>query len=149
MTNIYTITSEKALQIIRNNYSFIMWYRLKSMPHANCKLGIVKVDVSADEDWYIGFLKSYDTVVAGFITDDTHVSVFCTGTYSPTTAKQITKFCREFCTPIDSHWMKRLAKTDAQAVVIDSCNLNSVIMQIISDYVGEKYGKAIRKYSER
>ena len=147
--NIYTLTSDKALKIISHNYPFIMWYRLKSMPHANCKLGIVKADVSAEEDWYIVFLKSYDTVVAGFVSDDEHLGVFCTGTYSTTTAKQITKFCREFCTPLDSHWMKRLAKTDAQAVVIDSNNLNSVIMQIISDYVEEKNGKAIRKRSER
>lgn len=142
--NMYSVTTRTINQIIRDQQGFIMWYNMKSMPHANCKVGILKYDPSDCEEWYIVILKSYNTIVAGFIVDDAIFGVFCTGTYSRTTAKQITNFCREFCTPLDSHWMKKLANTERQVVVVDSENLNYTAMRIISDYVESKDGKGVR-----
>lgn len=69
-------------------------YRLLSMPHAQCRVYIKRFDngsVSAE-------LISYDTSVLLLnYNPDQGAALYCSGTYSATTARHINRFTREFC----------------------------------------------------
>lgn len=69
-------------------------YRLLSMPHAQCRVYIKRFDdggVSLE-------LVSYDTSVLILnYSPDVGAALYCSGTYSVTTARHINRFTREFC----------------------------------------------------
>ena len=69
-------------------------YRLLSMPHAQCRVYIKRFDdggVSVE-------LVSYETSVL-IINSNPSVgtALYCSGTYTATTARHINRFTREFC----------------------------------------------------
>ena len=141
--NMYTLTAENICKMIKDNSSFIMWHKLHNMPSANCKVGIVKVEVSAEENLYIVFLKSYSTIVTGFVLGDENYIIFCTGTYSRTTAKQITKFCQEFFDDLNSSFMKQLSTFPRQAVCTENGYGSAKILSALLKYDEEKDGKDV------
>lgn len=69
-------------------------YRLLSMPHAQCRVYIkrfINGGVSVE-------LISYDTSVLILNSNpDVGAALYCSGTYSVTTARHINRFTREFC----------------------------------------------------
>ena len=113
--NKLTLDSYEIVSLIVENQRFICWSRLHNMPYAKCNVGIVKVDLNA-EYAYIVFLKSYETIVCGFVLFDEIWYAFCTGTYSRTTGKQIGRFCKEILPDVCYYWMKDLSTMSAQAV---------------------------------
>lgn len=88
---------------VRNGYSnVVVSYdrALKFAPKAQC--GVVLSD-----DGSIHFI-SYTTRV---ITIDKEGWIECTGTYSPTTRKQIGKFLKEYAPAFNYYTMKQIAET--------------------------------------
>lgn len=88
---------------VRNGYSTVrMTYdcALREMPHAQCG---VKFTADGSIHFY-----SYVTRV---ITIDKEGWIECTGTYSPTTRKQIGKFLKEYAPAFDYYAMKQIAET--------------------------------------
>lgn len=77
-----------------SNASRVGQYRLMSMPHAQCRVYIrrfIKSGVSVE-------LVSYETSVLVINSDpEVGTMLYCSGTYSPTTARHINRFTREFC----------------------------------------------------
>lgn len=73
---------------------FAKQYRLLSMPSAQCRVYIMRFDdgsVSVE-------LISYDTSVLILnYNPDVGAALYCSGTYSTTTARHINRFTREFC----------------------------------------------------
>ena len=69
-------------------------YRLLSMPHAQCRVYIKRFD---DESVSVE-LVSYETSVL-IINSNPAIgtALYCSGTYSVTTARHINRFTREFC----------------------------------------------------
>lgn len=69
-------------------------YRMLSMPHAQCRVYIKRFDdnsVSVE-------LVSYSTSVCIInYHPDSIAELYCSGTYSTTTARHINRFTREFC----------------------------------------------------
>lgn len=105
-------------------------YRLASMPHAQCHVNIVKIDRDVYEPIYIIYLKSYTTIVAGYVLDNDYIYQFCTGTYSATTAKHISKFASEFYPPFDYYSFKYLANHDSQVKIhCDFTAMHCIISQ--------------------
>lgn len=68
-------------------------YRLKSMPYAQASVGIEEVDGELIDV----HLFSYDTRVVTIDLKTRPATLYCTGTYSMTTARHINRFTREFC----------------------------------------------------
>ena len=70
-------------------------YKMDSHKYANCRISVYREDgrVACVSLW------SYSTDVCGIYLDDADGEwhVYCTGTYSPTTRKQIGWFSRELC----------------------------------------------------
>lgn len=68
-------------------------YRLESMPHAQANVGIEELfgEVIAVH------LYSYQTLVARIDLETRPATLYCTGTYSVTTARHINRFTTEFC----------------------------------------------------
>lgn len=70
-------------------------YKMDSHKYANCRIAVYREDgrVTCVSLW------SYSTDVCGIYLDETDGAwhVYCTGTYSPTTRKQIGWFARELC----------------------------------------------------
>ena len=69
-------------------------YRLLSMPHAQCRVYIKRFD---DHSVYVE-LVSYETsvlIINSYPAVGT--ALYCSGTYSVTTARHINRFTREFC----------------------------------------------------
>lgn len=75
---------------------------LKLRNHASCQC---KINISNNR---IDFV-SYTTRVISIIVDGGKRLVECTGTYSPTTARQITYFLREYAPDLTLADMKRIA----------------------------------------
>lgn len=67
-------------------------YRLHSMPSAQCHIHIV----SDDEKGTTVDLISYETLVCSASLFLGELSLYCTGTYSTTTARHINRFTTEF-----------------------------------------------------
>ena len=141
--NLHALTAENICNIIRNNSDFIMWHRLHNMPNANCKVGIVKVEESADENLYIVFLKTYETIVCGFVLGNENYIIFCTGTYSRTTAIQVTFFCHEFYDTLNSSFMKQLSEFPRQAVCTENGFGSAKVISGLLRYVGDRDGKDV------
>lgn len=74
--------------------TFAKQYRLLSMPHAQCRVYIKRFDdnsVSVE-------LVSYDTSVLLLnYNPAVGAALYCSGTYSVTTARHINRFTHEFC----------------------------------------------------
>lgn len=66
-------------------------FRLRSMPYAQCHVNIVH-----DEDGVEVELVSYSTSVCIIREHDSGITLYCSGTYSATTARHINRFTREF-----------------------------------------------------
>lgn len=66
-------------------------YRLHSMPHAQCHIRIERSKDSVSVE-----LISYNTSVCFIELDENDLILYCSGTYSPTTAKHINRFTTEF-----------------------------------------------------
>ena len=69
-------------------------YKLASHKYASCRVSVYREDgrVTCVSLW------SYSTDVCGiYLGEDDEWHVYCTGTYSPTTRKQIGWFARELC----------------------------------------------------
>ena len=74
--------------------TFSKQYRLLSMPHAQCRVYLKRFD---DESVSVE-LVSYDTSVCIInYTPGVGAALYCSGTYSVTTARHINRFTREFC----------------------------------------------------
>ena len=143
--NKLTLDSYEIVSLIVENQQFICWSKLKNMPYAKCEVGIVRVDVNGDKA-YIAFLKSYNTIVCGFVVFEEMVYAFCTGTYSKTTAKQIGRFCKEFCPNVGYYWMKDLSAMSAQAVWWEREQNYDTIVCNMGRYMENYYDrKAVRK----
>ena len=143
--NKLTLDSYEIVSLIVENRKFIVWSPLKNMPYAKCKVGIVKVDLNA-EDAYIVFLKSYETIVCGFVLFDEIWYAFCTGTYSRTTGKQINRFCKEILPDVSYQWMKDLSAMCSQAVWWSKDRFYDTILNNMDRYMELDNGrKAVRK----
>lgn len=118
--NLHDITADQIVTIINELYDMVAWYPLQNMKHANCKVGILKVDIDVDETWYMVFLKSYNTIVCGFVLGTDNYVIFSTGRYSTTTSKQVTFFCREFFDDLNSAFMNQLATFPRKAICTES-----------------------------
>lgn len=70
-------------------------YKMDSHQYAKCRVSVY----SEDGRMTCVLLRSYSTNVCGIYLDESDGAwhVFCTGTYSPTTRKQIGWFSRELC----------------------------------------------------
>ena len=66
-------------------------YRLHSMPHAQCHIRIERSKNSVSVE-----LISYNTSVCFIELDENDLILYCSGTYSNTTARHINRFTREF-----------------------------------------------------
>ena len=66
-------------------------YRMHSMPYAQCHVNIVH-----DEDGAEVELVSYNTSVCIIRENDNGITLYCSGTYSNTTARHINRFTTEF-----------------------------------------------------
>lgn len=141
------LTADHIVQVIKDNSDFIQYHKMSSMPYGSCNIGMVKVEDKTGEALYIIFLKSYSTVVCGYVLDDDIVYMFCTGTYSATTAKHISKFVREF-TPIFSYYtMKYISTFKSKCAIISGMGMNdpyemmmSIIKQCDKYTEGEMFG---------
>lgn len=68
-------------------------YRLESMPYAQANVGIEEVN----GELIAVHLFSYNTRVVTIDLETRPATLYCTGTYSITTARHINRFTREFC----------------------------------------------------
>lgn len=70
-------------------------YKLASHQYANCRLSVYREDGNVRRV----SLRSYSTDVCGIYFDEVDGAwhIYCTGTYSQTTRKQIGWFARELC----------------------------------------------------
>lgn len=66
-------------------------YRLHSMPHAQCHIRIERSKDSVSVE-----LISYNTSVCFIELDENDLILYCSGTYSSTTARHINRFTAEF-----------------------------------------------------
>ena len=66
-------------------------YRMHSMPHAQCHIRIERLKDSVSVE-----LVSYNTSVCRIEEDGNDLTLYCSGTYSQTTAKHINRFTAEF-----------------------------------------------------
>ena len=66
-------------------------YRLHSMPHAQCHIRIERSKDSVSVE-----LISYNTSVCYIELDENDLILYCSGTYSSTTARHINRFTAEF-----------------------------------------------------
>ena len=71
----------------------IRCYKLKSMPYAHAAVGIEEVN----GELIAVHLYSYDTRVLRINLKTPPATLYCTGTYSRTTARHINRFTTEFC----------------------------------------------------
>ena len=141
------VTADHIVQTIKDNSDFVQYYKMSSMPYGSCNIGMVKVEDKTGEALYVIFLKSYSTVVCGYVLDGDIVYMFCTGTYSATTAKHISRFVREF-TPIFSYYtMKYIATFKTKCAIISGQGVNdpyemmmSIITQCDKYTEGEMFG---------
>lgn len=66
-------------------------FRMHSMPYAQCH-----VNITHDEDGAEVELVSYNTSVCIIRENDNGITLYCSGTYSATTARHINRFTTEF-----------------------------------------------------
>lgn len=66
-------------------------YRMYSMPYAQCHVNITHDEQGAEVE-----LVSYNTSVCIIRENDNGITLYCSGTYSTTTARHINRFTREF-----------------------------------------------------
>ena len=133
------VSADKIVDIIKAHHDNTMWHELHSMPYAQCKVGILNVDKNG-EDIYVVFLKSYETIVCGYVLDTDYTYMFCTGTYSKTTAKQIGRFAREFSPLYSYHTFKVIAGFDKQCAVANADTMEYVIAQCDRYTGGKTFG---------
>lgn len=95
-------------------------YKMDSHKYANCRISVY----CKDDRVYCVSLWSYSTDVCGIYLDDANSAwyVYCTGTYSPTTRKQIGWFASELCyayapCKIDYYCFKAIYKNDIDSPV--------------------------------
>ena len=80
-------------------------YRLRSMSSAHCLVEIHLQDNTVSQT----ILRSYSTDV--IMLDLEYREIYCTGTYSQSTRKQIGRFVREFTATQNYYTMKELAES--------------------------------------
>ena len=71
-------------------------YRLLSMPHAQCRVYIKRYEDGSVSVELVSYITS--TLIIHYNPRlDTKAALYCSGTYSVTTARHINRFTREFC----------------------------------------------------
>lgn len=115
--------------------TFSKQYRLLSMPHAQCRVYIKRFDnggVSVE-------LISYDTSVC-IINYNPYIgsALYCSGTYSVTTARHINRFTREFCGDNKYH--------ECKSALYDPVRLATEIWYYVCDVDIERLLKQCDRY---
>ena len=133
---------ENIINYITANESRIEWHNLCTIPYGTCELGILHETHLKDYEGYIIFLKSYRTIVAGFVLDHDYTYAFITGIYSATTRKHLSKFMSEFAPSIGYYGMKNIYQQYYGYKVITD---NSVYLSILAQMQAYKKGNATWK----
>lgn len=130
---------------IEKNSGLIEWYKIRDCQYASCRVGIIEYKDKNNVVYsrHI-FLKSYDTIVAGFVLGSNALWAYATGTfvtdnerpYSATTTRHINKFDKAITGGLFGYYFFKDLAMNTQFCEIE----DERVRRRILDQIGGKFG---------